>query len=82
MGCCASHTNKIQPIRTIATPTTEQYQRRISTLVESSAGNSKARYGRRNSFVMSKSIEFDPYIYEDAKMIAAINEYATKMASA
>lgn len=72
MGCCASHANRVQPI---LLPTKDQYQKRISALLQSSPGGGKSKYGRRNSFIISKSVELDTLVYDDATMVAAINDY-------
>lgn len=78
MGSCASRApqgNKVWPVYT-STPTDSQYAKRISALLESSPGGNKLRTGRRNSFIASRSIEIDVRKYDDAKMVAALNEYA------
>lgn len=76
MGSCASRApqgNKVWPV--CNTPTESHYQKRISALLESSPGGIRARNGRRNSFIASKSLEIDVHKYDDAKMVLALNEY-------
>lgn len=44
-------------------------------MLQSSPGGGKSKYGRRNSFIISKSVELDTLVYDDATMVAAINDY-------